>query len=414
MTAPIPTSRRAAGYDRRALVVGLTLTVIAGLIYWLCDRLYDAGRGDLFYLADAFLHGRTDIARQLGPWDVILVGSKVYVPFPPFPAVVLMPLVAAVGPIVADQWESGINALLAALVVGLGWWAAGVIGVQRLRDRFALVLLLGFSTPILWVTTRGGVWHTGHLVATILLLLLIGLTWERPRRFLAGLLIGGAFLTRPPTAFVAPAYALWDAWPALTRRGVIVADRVRELPWRQWILLGLGFLPALVFFGLYNSARFGSPTESGYALALLPDWLAALRDQGLFSLVHVPMNLDYLLIHLPMPISTFPYFRPDGLGMSIVLTSPGLLAFVLAPWRKDRRTWLMLASAIAALIPTLLYYGGGWLQYGYRYFLDSIPFVWALCAMAVASRGRVGWVWWAAILFGVLVNAAGVYWAYNL
>ena len=219
MTAPIPTSRRAPGYDRRPLVVGLTLTVIAGLIYWLCDRLYDAGRGDLFYLADAFLHGRTDIARQLGPWDVILVGSKVYVPFPPFPAVVLMPLVAAVGPIVADQWESGINALLAALVVGLGWWAAGVIGVQRLRDRFALVLLLGFSTPILWVTTRGGVWHTGHLVATILLLLLIGLTWERPRRFLAGLLIGGAFLTRPPTAFVAPALRALGRLARRSRRG---------------------------------------------------------------------------------------------------------------------------------------------------------------------------------------------------
>src|SRR3954452_1992015 len=190
MTAPIPTSRRVAGSDRRALLVGLVLTVIAGLVYWLCNRFYDAGRGDLFYLADAFLHGRTDIERQLGPWDVILVGSKVYVPFPPFPAVVLMPLVALVGPIVADQWESGINALLAAAIVGLGWWATGVIGVERLRDRFALVLLLGFSTPIWWVTTRGGVWHTGHLVATILLLLLIGLTWQRPRRLVAVLLIG--------------------------------------------------------------------------------------------------------------------------------------------------------------------------------------------------------------------------------
>jgi hypothetical protein len=68
---------------------------------------------------------------------------------------------------------------------------------------------------------------------------------------------------------------------------------------------------------------------------------------------------------------------------------------------------------VAALIPTLLYYGGGWLQYGYRYFLDSIPFLWALCAMAAADRG-IGWLWRVAIAFGVAVNAAGVYWAYNL
>ena len=77
--------------------------------------------------------------------------------------------------------------------------------------------------------------------------------------------------------------------------------------------------------------------------------------------------------------------------MSVFFTSPALLGAALAPWRRDNRTWLLLGAAVAALIPTLLYYGGGWLQYGYRYFLDSIPFIWALCAMAVASRGWVGY-----------------------
>ena len=45
-----------------------------------------------------------------------------------------------------------------------------------------------------------------------------------------------------------------------------------------------------------------------------------------------------------------------------------------ADWRRPRAWWL-LGAAVAVLIPTLLYYGGGWLQYGYRYFLDSVPFV---------------------------------------
>ena len=65
------------------------------------------------------------------------------------------------------------------------------------------------------------------------------------------------------------------------------------------------------------------------------------------------------------------------------------------------------------LIPSLLYYGGGWLQYGYRYALDSIPFVLALCALATARVG-IHPVFRVLILFGVAVNAAGVYWAYNL
>jgi hypothetical protein len=395
-------------------VGAIAVGVLSFLMYSLSNRNYDAGRGDLFYLADAFLHGRTDIARELGPWDVILVNGRVYVPFPPFPAIALMPLVALTGPIVADQWESGINALLAAACVALAWRLMPAMGVFRRQDKLRLFLLFAFSTPLWWVTTRGGVWHTGHLVATALLLLTLHETWGRQRAWLIGLLLGAAFLTRPPIAFVAPVYAVWWAWPALTERGRPIAERIRALPWRRWLGLGVGFLPSVLFFVGYNIARFGSPTESGYALAQLPDWLAALRAQGLFSLVHVPMNLDYLFVHLPMPIATFPFFKPDGLGMSIFLTSPGLLPFVLAPWRKDRRTWLLLGAAIAALIPTLLYYGGGWLQYGYRYFLDSIPFVWALCVLAAADRGRVGRVWWTFIVVGVLVNAVGVYWAYNL
>ena len=125
------------------------------------------------------------------------------------------------------------------------------------------------------------------------------------------------------------------------------------------------------------------------------------------------MNVDYLFLKLPTFMGEFPYFRPDGLGMSVFFTSPGLLLAVLAPWR-DRRSWLLLLAAVLVLIPTLLYYGGGWLQYGYRYFLDSIPFIWALAAMGAARRGSVPWWGWALILWGVVIGAGGVYWAYNL
>ena len=71
--------------------------------------------------------------------------------------------------------------------------------------------------------------------------------------------------------------------------------------------------------------------------------------------------------------------------MSVFLTSPGLLLRSSRPWR-DRRTWALLLAAVLVLIPTLLYYGGGWLQFGYRYFLDSIPFVWALAVMGIARK----------------------------
>jgi hypothetical protein len=76
--------------------------------------------------------------------------------------------------------------------------------------------------------------------------------------------------------------------------------------------LALGVLPAVVVFFAYNQIRFGSPFESGYALATLPAFLEEHRRQGLFSLAHLPMNIDYFLFHLPTVIPDFPYFRPDG------------------------------------------------------------------------------------------------------
>jgi hypothetical protein len=236
------------------------------------------------------------------------------------------------------------------------------------------------------------------------------------RAWLIGLLAGFAFLTRAPLAFAIPFYAL-----------LIAGDRVwepRRWPWREWLGLAAGVLPSIAFFFWYNAARFGSPFESGYALALLPAWLEAQRQQGLFSISHVAMNIDYLFLHTPRRIAEFPYFQPDGLGMSIFITSPGLLYAVRAPWRSSRSWWLA-GAALLVLIPTLLYYGGGWLQYGYRYALDSIPFVWALCALAAArdeerrasvglGGAAIGLGWRFLIVLGVIVGLGGVYWAYNL
>ena len=400
----------------RGVVVGLVVVAVSALIYWFANRDFEAGRGDFFYLADAFLHGRTWLDFQPGPYDVIIDDGRFYVPFAPFPAVVFMPLVAILGAVKTDQIESGINAVLAAGGVGLCWMLLARIGVRSLFDRLALTILFGFSTQILWITTRGGVWHTGQLIATILTFACLIELWGKQRAWLIGLLAGAAFLTRAPLAFAIPFYALMleprrapePAEPEVA--GGYIASVARPERLRAWVWLGLGVLPAIVAFFAYNQVRFGSPLESGYALATLPAFLEANRALGLFSLAHLPMNLDYFLFHLPTVIPDFPYFRPDGLSLSVLITSPGLLFATQADWRRPRSWWLA-GATIAVLIPTLLYYGGGWLQYGYRYFLDSVPFVIALCGLAAVHKGRIGWGWLALIAFGTVVMAFGVYWA---
>ena len=397
--------------------VGWALVAVAFVVFYLCARDFDAGRSDFYYLADAFLHGRTWLAFPPGPNDVIVIGEQFYVPFAPFPAIAAMPLIAIIGPEAADRAEPIINGALAAATVGMCWWLVGRLGVERLRDRAWLAILFGFSTQILWVTTRGGVWHTGHLIATLLTFGCLLELWGKRRAWLIGLMAGAAFLTRAPLAFAVPFYALMLIPTPVLRApetlGAYVERGARAIPWRAWVGLTVGVLPSIVFFFAYNQIRFGSPWESGYGLATLPDFLRHQRDLGLFALAHVPMNLDYLFFHLPKLIDEPPFFRPDGLGLSIFLTSPGLLYAVRADWRRAS-SWLLLGAAVAVLIPSLLYYGGGWLQYGYRYALDSVPFVIALCAGAAAIRGPISLGWRLLILFGVVVMFAGVYWAYGI
>ena len=396
----------------RGPIVAAVVMVLGFAVFLASNRNFNAGRGDFFYLADAFLHGRTWLTQALGPYDNVVIGDRVYVPFGPFPAILLMPMVAIFGAVQSDIWQPIVNAGLAAIDLGLCWWLAARLGVRSLVDRVWLVLLFGFSTQIWWVTTRGGVWHTGHLVATGLTLMALIELFGRRRPLIVGLLGGAAFLTRAPLLLAMPIYALM----LRSVDSAVAAGRSVVHRWRpmiiDWVVLTLGFLPFGIFALWYNAVRFGSPFESGYGLASLPDWLVALRDQGLFSLSHLGMNIDYLFLHTPTQIPTFPFFKPDGLGLSILITSPGLFWAIRANW-FNRRSWLLLGALVLTLVPNLLYYGGGWLQYGYRYALDAVPFAMALCCIAAARHG-VGWIWRIAIIFGLIVGAGGVYWAYHL
>ena len=56
---------------------GVLLAIGSFFVYWLSNRAFDAGRGDLFYLADSFLHGHTWIGLVPGPFDVITFNGHI-------------------------------------------------------------------------------------------------------------------------------------------------------------------------------------------------------------------------------------------------------------------------------------------------------------------------------------------------
>jgi hypothetical protein len=392
----------------RAKFTPLRLTALLGLVAtWLVFAAmarYNSERPDIFFLAKAFSQGQSwlvGLNYSSGTNDIIFANGHQYLPFGPFPSLLFAPLTLFIEPSQLASHETLINATLATTCLGLTWWLAARLGVEGLRERSWLVLLLGFSSPVWWLTVLGGIWFTTQLIALLLTLAALVEGFGRRRPWLLGLLAGAMFLTRGPLLLALPCLAFL----ALHENSPLPP----KIIFKRLVILILAFMPAVLFYLYYNQVRFGSPFESGYALASLPPWLTDLRAQGLFSAAHLPQNLDYLFFHLPRLVGQFPYLKPDGFGLSIFLTSPALLLALRANWRTGLSLILGLTSGLV-LLPDLLYYGGGWVQYGFRYALDAIPFALVLCGLVLA-RQKISSVWWGLLLFGLLINAIGTYWA---
>ena len=53
----------------RMTAVGFGVVAVSAFLYWWAAKDFDAYRGDFFYLADAFIHGRTWLDFAPGPAD---------------------------------------------------------------------------------------------------------------------------------------------------------------------------------------------------------------------------------------------------------------------------------------------------------------------------------------------------------
>ncbi|MEA2577102.1 MAG: hypothetical protein QOD78_690, partial [Chloroflexota bacterium] len=171
--------------DRRLdLIVGVLLVVVALGIYLAThtDRFYD----HFVWQASAFLEGQAAIrypvsgtADSLGNaffQDVLPVASsdgvpRGLIPFPPLPALILVPFVGVWGLATDDQ---RIFTALAAVDVAICWWMLGRLRVKPI-SRLATVIFFAFGTAFWYAAQLATTWYQAHIVAVGLALLAVGL-----------------------------------------------------------------------------------------------------------------------------------------------------------------------------------------------------------------------------------------------
>jgi len=332
-------------------------------------------------------------------------GDTVYMTFPPAPSVLMLPQVLLSGRRANDVL---FTVVFAAAVLPLLFgtlrrlWAAG-LSRRSVTDDLWLVAMFGFGTVFLFSSVGGKVWYTAHIVGVFFMVAYAWASIEARAPLLAGLALGVAAMTRTPTAFMFPLFFL-EAWRMAGGVAAWKEDRraiVRALvPKLAWFAAPIAVIAAAGV--AYNLARFGEPTEFGHSYLQVRQQ-AQIEAHGLFSYHYLARNLAVAFTLLPDFPRQGPWVQISGHGLAIWFTTPALLLLL---WPREtgslhRALWLTVALVA---VPTFFYQNSGWVQFGYRFSLDYLPFL----VLLLAIGGRpFGWGTRALIVFGVVVNLFG-------
>ena len=362
------------------------------------------------------------------------------VPFPPLPAIILLPFVAVWGLAANGQL---IFAILGGIDVGIAWWLLGRLPI-RTWVRLAVTVFLGFGTVFWYASQIGTTWYQAHVLAVGLALAASGVALGgdrdaardeddigderdaheigtgqgaaiagvvRPRvglaaivpdrrQFLAGLLFGLACTSRLTVVFAAPFFLLVGAGGSWQRRGWSAA---------------LGAAIPVSLLVAYNLVSTGHVFHPGYQYLyeLEAGFYTPLNyhlDWQIEDLRYLPQNAAIMFLDTPVwmptevpsalglggPLCTdpaavrslfnpaCPLVLPKDTGMSILLTSPAYLLGLPAIRCGFGRSRLVTGAGLAVLIVALvnlLHFSQGWVQFGYRFSLDFAP--WAILLVAL-------------------------------
>lgn len=309
-------------------------------------------------------------------------GQTLYVSFPPFPAVLMLPQAALRGHRANDVLPT---VLIAALVLPLMFSVLGRLRALGLSGRSVaediwLTLALAFGTVFFFAAVQGRVWFTAHVVGVALCLGYVYFALGAARPVLAGVCLALAAITRTPMAFMFPLFAL-EAWRVSGgRSGMRAFVRTCALFAAPIVVIAIAAM-------VHNYLRFGEPTEFGHSYL-------AVRQQrqietiGMFSYDYLSRNLAVAFTLLPGISSEAPYISISGHGLAMWFTTPILLLVLWPRVRGPVHRALWLTVACVAL-PSLLYQNSGWFQFGYRFSLDYMVFLFVLIAVGGRPLTRV-------------------------
>lgn len=390
----------------------VTLLTILGVFYLMSllmgFKLTDSNAYNTYALqADSWRQGRLDLGQNYTWLELAVYNDKYYCSFPPFPSYILFPLTFLFG----SQTPDYVLVLLLDLAAAFYLYKLAVKLEVKEEAAMLLTVFVTIGANTLFVMVSPSVWFFAQLVCFVTAVMAI--YYARAGRGALSLFCWAASVgCRPMQLLFLPVLL------------VLLYQHEREndsktkgvkLVLRRWywaIPMGV----TAVSYMVLNYLRFGNILEFGHNY--LPEFVRA--EKGQFHLDYIKTNLPSLL-HLPE-------YNEDGTmlinhfgNLSFFIACP-IIAAALAGlgysiYKRNVQligmgVMIAVLSAVYLLIITMHKTLGGW-QFGNRYAIDILPYVYLLLGLITAGHPRLAKYCVPPCVFGICLNIVGTVIVYN-
>jgi hypothetical protein len=354
------------------------------------------------YFAETLLEGKTDIETcpsGSGCHDLVMYKGKIYMYWPPVPALLYMPIVTISGTSTPDY-------LIVSILGAMNVWLFSLF-LFYLSKRYQLnysfwdnqfwSIFWAFGSVHFFMSMAGSVWYISQIFAqTLLLLGLVFIIKESKRNWeflFSGVCLALACYTRNNLIFV-----YFFAF------GVFISDfklkkdsSTVSLLRSQFIKFSVFILPLIIVSILnlyYNYIRFENVFENGLNYHKMDSsYLVFFEKYGFFDFRYMSKNIYAEILQPPIFKFDFPFFElgKHKRGFGILWASPIFILFLIATflnikkWYKERvflklksfflnaKFTMLLTNYLSLIGISLVIFsimGSGWAQFASRYSLD--------------------------------------------
>ncbi len=358
----------------------------------------DGSNNAYLLLASSLLKGSLALPETGSSYmDMISYHNQHFLPYPPFPSLVLVPFVALFG-------AAHVNTVVVALAMTcLNFYLLYKIflRIQLDQNYFSWLLAAFFFGTGYWYAlfTTHHVYAFAHITSCSLQLLLLSELLGKRRWWLLGVYIGCSFLCRQFTVF----YILFVLGYML----YLHKEKLEQVKWTAIVSLftSVGFFIGIYL--LYNYMRFANPLNPGYSYI---SYIGVLKERvseyGVFNVRYLLFNLYSFFIkgfNIEFTGNGLLHIKDMDLwGTSIIAASPFVVLSLMAKWPR-----LLLTSAwstiILILTGFLFYHNNGFNQVNcMRFSLDFLPLLFILIALGI--KQIPDWLTKSMICYAIFLN----------